>query len=77
MKQERCALVGGRGFVPKQNEVNLALAPSQTGSSIKIFILAAAIQAGAQPNDVIDGTRRVCFPTLETTLNPSSSLQMV
>ena len=77
MKQERRALVGGRGFVPKQNEVNLALAPSQTGSSIKIFILAAAIQAGAQPNDVIDGNARVCFPTLETTLNPSSSLQMV
>ena len=41
------AMVGGRGFEPGQNEVNLALAPSQTGSAIKMFILAAAIQAGA------------------------------
>ena len=33
----------------------MALAPSQTGSSIKIFILAAALQAGAEPDDIIDG----------------------
>jgi penicillin-binding protein 1A len=50
------AMVGGKGFEPGQNEVNLALAPSQTGSSIKLFILAAALQAGATPEDIIDGT---------------------
>ena len=33
----------------------MALAPRQTGSSIKFFILAAALQAGAQPDDIIDG----------------------
>ena len=36
----------------------MALAPRQTGSSIKIFILAAALQAGAQPDDIIDGAQR-------------------
>jgi penicillin-binding protein 1A len=55
------AMVGGTGFVPGVNEVNLALAPSQTGSSIKIFILAAALQAGATPNDIIDGTKPCSF----------------
>ena len=49
------AMVGGRGFVPGESEVNMALAPRQTGSSIKLFVLAAALQAGAQPDDVIDG----------------------
>jgi penicillin-binding protein 1A len=56
------AMVGGRGFVPGQNEVNLALAPSQTGSSIKLFILAAALQAGATPDDLIDGTHPCKLP---------------
>lgn len=56
------AMVGGKGFDPGQNEVNLALAPSQTGSSIKMFILAAALQAGATPEDIIDGTHPCRLP---------------
>ena len=56
------AMVGGKGFDPGQNEVNLALAPSQTGSSIKMFILAAALQAGATPADIIDGTHPCRLP---------------
>jgi penicillin-binding protein 1A len=56
------AMVGGRPFEPGRNEVNLALAPSQTGSSIKLFILAAAMQAGAEANDLIDGTDPCEFP---------------
>ena len=56
------AMVGGKGFIPGQREVNLALAPSQTGSSIKMFILAAAIQAGATPEDIIDGVRGCRLP---------------
>ncbi|MGA0970566.1 MAG: transglycosylase domain-containing protein [Ilumatobacteraceae bacterium] len=56
------AMVGGRGFIPNQREVNLALAPSQTGSSIKIFILAAALQAGAIDADILDGTRPCTLP---------------
>ena len=56
------AMVGGQEFVPNQNEVNLALSPRQTGSSIKLFILASAVQAGAQATDVIDGTRPCTLP---------------
>lgn len=47
-------MVGGRGF-SREDQTNMALAPRQTGSSIKFFILAAAIQAGAQAGDEIDG----------------------
>jgi penicillin-binding protein 1A len=56
------AMVGGRGFVPGENEVNMALAPRQTGSSQKIFILASALEAGATPDDVIDGRRPCVLP---------------
>ena len=55
-------MVGGRGFVPTEREVNMALSPRQTGSSVKLFILAAAVQAGAQANDVLDGTRPCILP---------------
>ena len=41
----------------------MALAtPRQTGSSIKLFILAAALQAGVEPTDVIDGRRGCVLP---------------
>ena len=56
------AMVGGGGFRPGQDEVNMALRPRQTGSSIKIFILAAAVQAGASGDDVIDGRRGCVLP---------------
>ena len=56
------AMVGGRGFVPNEREVNMALSPRQTGSSVKVFILAAAVEAGAQANDVLDGTRPCSLP---------------
>lgn len=55
-------MVGGRGFKRNVSEVNMALVPRQTGSSIKLFILSAAIQAGVQPNDVIDGTAPCTLP---------------
>ena len=55
-------MVGGRGFVPTEREVNMALSPRQTGSSIKLFILAAAVQAGAQANDLLDGTKPCLLP---------------
>lgn len=54
------AMVGGRDF--SNLEVNLALAPRQTGSAAKIFILAAAVQAGVRHNDVIDGTTPCSLP---------------
>src|SRR5690606_25611301 len=61
---------GGRGFVPRVSEINMALVPRQTGSSIKLFILAAAIQAGAQPNDTIDGRRGCILPNPGDPDNP-------
>jgi len=56
------AMVGGSGFVPGRNEVNLAVRRRQTGSSIKMFILAAALHAGLLPDDVIDGTLPCTLP---------------
>lgn len=56
------AMVGGHGFQPRTAEINMALVPRQTGSSIKIFILAAALEAGAQPSDLIDGTTPCTLP---------------
>jgi len=52
------AMVGGRGLrsdVPG-GEVNMALVPRQTGSSIKAFLLAELYEAGAQENDIVNGT---------------------
>ena len=56
------AMVGGDGFEPGQSEVNMALSPRQTGSSIKFFILAAALQAGAKADDVLMGEEYVHDP---------------
>jgi len=58
------AMVGGRGLRPDVpgGEVNMSLVPRQTGSSIKAFILAAAYQAGAQTNDIINGTAPCAVP---------------
>lgn len=67
------AMVGGRPFEAGRNEVNLALRTRQTGSSIKLFILAAAVQAGAQANDLIDGTRPCTLPNPD---NPAEPFQI-
>ena len=56
------AMVGGRKYEPGKSEINMSLVPRQTGSSIKLFILAAALQAGAQPTDVIAGDRPCKLP---------------
>jgi membrane peptidoglycan carboxypeptidase len=65
------AMVGGKGFIPNEREVNLALAPSQTGSSIKLFVLAAALQAGATPDDIVDGTHPCTLPNPSDPGNPT------
>lgn len=59
------ALRGGAGFVPRRNEVNLALRRRQTGSSIKMFVLAAAVEAGVLGTDLIDGTLPCTMPNPE------------
>ena len=65
------AMVGGKGFIAGRREVNLALAPSQTGSSIKLFILAAALQAGAHPEDLIDGNHPCRLPNTADPQEPT------
>ncbi|MEA3185928.1 MAG: penicillin-binding protein, partial [Ilumatobacteraceae bacterium] len=60
------AMVGGSGFQPRVNEINMALVPRQTGSSVKIFILAAALEAGVEPADLIDGTSPCAMPDPNT-----------
>ncbi len=64
------AMVGGKPFAAGRNEVNMALAPRQTGSSIKMFILAAAIQAGVQNDDLLDGTLPCTLPNPDDPENP-------
>jgi penicillin-binding protein 1A len=57
-------MVGGRGLRPNElgGEVNMALVPRQTGSSIKSLILATAMETGAQPTDIFDGTAPCTVP---------------
>ena len=51
---------GGPNFA--QNQVNLTLRGRQTGSAFKFVILTAAMAAGAQPNDVINGQAPCVLP---------------
>ncbi len=55
------AMVGGPGWTP-EDQINMALETRQTGSANKIFILAAALQAGATPLDEINGTTPCTLP---------------
>ena len=64
------AMVGGSGFDAGQNEVNMTLRRRQTGSSIKLFVLAAALQAGAEPTDLIDGSLPCTLPNPGNTEEP-------
>lgn len=64
------AMVGGKPFAAGRNELNLALSTRQTGSSIKIFVLAAAVQAGVQNDDLLDGTLPCVLPNPDDPDNP-------
>ncbi|MCU1392960.1 MAG: putative penicillin-binding protein [Ilumatobacteraceae bacterium] len=63
-------MVGGKGFKRNVSEVNMSLVPRQTGSSIKIFVLAAALEAGVQPDDLIDGVAPCTLPNPDDPKNP-------
>ncbi len=63
-------MVGGKGFKRNVSEINMALVPRQTGSSIKIFVLAAALEAGVQPSDLIDGVLPCTLPNPDDQKNP-------
>jgi membrane peptidoglycan carboxypeptidase len=64
------AMVGGRPFRAGENEVNLAMRRRQTGSSVKIFILAAALEADAEAADLIDGVLPCTLPNPENPAEP-------
>lgn len=64
------AMVGGKPFKAGENEVNLALRRRQTGSSVKMFILAAALEAGVESDDLIDGTLPCTLPNPENPDEP-------
>ncbi|MEO1058754.1 MAG: penicillin-binding transpeptidase domain-containing protein [Actinomycetota bacterium] len=54
-----------RALVGPANDdgVNMAMKPRQSGSAIGLFIVAAAVEAGAQSDDVIDARRDCTLPT--------------
>ena len=54
------AMRGGPDFA--QSQVNLTLRARQTGSAFKFVILTAALAAGAQPNDLINGQAPCMLP---------------
>lgn len=55
------AMVGGPGF--DQYRYNLATqGQRQPGSSFKIFVLAAALESGLVPDDIVNGTGPCSFP---------------
>ncbi len=64
------AMVGGKPFKAGENEVNLAMRRRQTGSSVKMFILAAAMEAGIEPDDFIDGRLPCTLPNPENLTEP-------
>jgi penicillin-binding protein 1A len=62
------AMRGGPGFAFSQ--VNLTLRARQTGSAFKFVILTAALAAGAQPDDVINGQAPCVLPNPGDPLHP-------
>jgi len=58
------AMVAGPGF--EQSQYNIATTPPgrQAGSTWKVITLAAALNAGMSPNDIVDGSSPCEFPGL-------------
>ena len=58
------AMVAGPGF--EQSQYNIATTPPgrQAGSTWKVITLAAALNSGMSPNDIVDGSSPCVFPGL-------------
>lgn len=56
------AVVGGTSFGASQYNAALGGAGRQPGSSFKVFTLVAALEQGASPNDVVDGSTPCSIP---------------
>lgn len=59
------ALVGSPGERTLGGDANMAVAPRETGSAARAFVVAAAIDAGVSADDVIDNTSPCVFPSDE------------
>lgn len=59
------ALVGASGERTLGGDVNMAVAPRDTGSAARAFIASAATDAGVLAEDVIDNTSPCAFPSDE------------
>jgi len=57
------AMIGTPNVQDDGRLVNMTVTPRQTGSAIGSFIIAAAIETGAQADDQIDARRGCWFPT--------------
>jgi penicillin-binding protein 1A len=64
------ALVGPPGERTLGGEANMAVAPRETGSAARAFIVAAAIDVGVSAEDVIDNISPCAFPSDEPGVAP-------
>jgi membrane peptidoglycan carboxypeptidase len=63
------AMVGGKGFQTSQFNIATLYPGRQAGSTWKTITLAAALESGFSPNDVVDGTSPCVFPMWGKTQN--------
>jgi membrane peptidoglycan carboxypeptidase len=63
------AMVGGKGFQTSQFNIATLYPGRQAGSTWKTITLAAALESGFSPNDIVDGTSPCMFPQWGRTQN--------
>jgi penicillin-binding protein 1A len=63
------AMVGGPGFEQSQFNIATLYPGRQAGSTWKTMTLAAALESGFSPNDIVDGTSPCVFPKWGRTQN--------
>jgi penicillin-binding protein 1A len=63
------AMVGGPGFLQSQFNIATLYPGRQAGSTWKVITLAAALESGFSPNDLVDGTSPCAFPVWGKTQN--------
>ena len=63
------AMVGGPGFLQSQYNIATQFPGRQAGSTWKTITLAAALESGYSPNDMVDGTSPCAFGSIGMTQN--------
>ena len=69
------AMIGGRNYTGggPQDQVNFATAPTQVGSTMKAFAVAAGLKDGFTLRDTFDGNSPYTYPNGETVRNEGQS----